>query len=44
MKLENFILSSMCNDILDEVMDKNSEHIVVSRTDMSVVTKGSRGK
>jgi hypothetical protein len=30
----------MCNDILDEMMDMNSEHIVMSRTNKSVVTKG----
>jgi hypothetical protein len=39
-KLDNFILSTMCNDILDEMMDMNSEHIVMSRTNKSVVTKG----
>jgi hypothetical protein len=43
-ELDNFILSTMCNDILDEVMDMNSEHIVMSRTDMSMVTKSPMGR
>jgi len=43
-ELDNFILSTLCNDILEDVIDTNSEHIIMSRTDRSAVTERSHGK
>jgi hypothetical protein len=40
-ELDNFILGVLFEDRTDEVMDMESEHIAMSRTDMSEVTKGS---
>jgi hypothetical protein len=40
-ELNNFILGVLFEDNTDEVMDMESEHIAMSRTDMSEVTKGS---
>lgn len=40
-ELDNFILGVLSEDNTDEVMDMESGHIVMSRTDMSEVTKGS---
>ncbi|PWZ30345.1 hypothetical protein Zm00014a_036139 [Zea mays] len=40
-ELDNFILGVLFEDNTDEVMDMESEHIAMSRTDMSKVTKGS---
>jgi hypothetical protein len=34
----------MCDDILEEVLDTSSEHIVMSRTDLSSSTKRSSQK
>jgi hypothetical protein len=40
-ELDNFILGVLFEDSTDEVMDMESEHIAMSRTDMFEVTKGS---
>jgi hypothetical protein len=40
-ELDNFILGVLFEDSTDEVMDMESEHIAMSRTDMSEVTKVS---
>ena len=40
-ELDNFILGVLFEDRTDEVMDMESEHIAMSRTDMSEVTKVS---
>ena len=40
-ELDNFILGVLFEDNTDEVMDMESGHIVMSRTDMSEVTKVS---
>lgn len=40
-ELDNIILSSLCNDILGEVADSSSEHIVLPRTGRVIVTNSS---
>ena len=40
-ELDNFILGVLFEDNTDEVMDMESGHTVMSRTDMSEITKGS---
>ena len=43
-ELDKFILSNLCSDILEEVMDTSSEHIVMARTALSSKQKNSIGR
>lgn len=43
-ELDNFILGSLRNDMLEGVMDFTSEHIIMSHTSRPEVTKSSKKK